>query len=267
MKKLNFVLTVVLGLALLVNVGCQKQPNASFTVSKTNVVTGEEVTFINTSSDASSYKWNFGDGKTSTEKSPKHVYENQGSYPVELTAYSKNEKKSDKATITINVTKGNEIVYDNQRYPLTKCFALNYGLESNFTEQIDIYLTSDNIYHGNYYIQGTGNAIYLWLYSSIFTEDILSSGNYIFSSSEEAFTIKYAKLYLNYNFDNETGTKLYAVSGTLLVTNDYNGETTFEVTLLLENGKTVKAYFKGIVQEFDHSKKAEVSKKIMLSKK
>jgi gliding motility-associated-like protein len=32
------------------------------------------------------FSWDFGDGTTSTEESPTHVYENEGSYPVKLTA-------------------------------------------------------------------------------------------------------------------------------------------------------------------------------------
>jgi PKD repeat protein len=45
-----------------------------------------EVTFMNFSSHATSYSWNFGDGNTSTEENPVHVYAEVGNYDVTLTA-------------------------------------------------------------------------------------------------------------------------------------------------------------------------------------
>ncbi|MEW6069352.1 MAG: PKD domain-containing protein [Candidatus Thermoplasmatota archaeon] len=63
-------------------------PTASFTVSALEVVVGEEITFTSTSTDpendALTYLWNFGDGTTSPEASPKHKYEKAGTYDVTL---------------------------------------------------------------------------------------------------------------------------------------------------------------------------------------
>lgn len=44
--------------------------------------------FTNLSSGAMSYKWDFGDGSTSTEKAPTHRYSSAGNYIVTLTAKS-----------------------------------------------------------------------------------------------------------------------------------------------------------------------------------
>lgn len=44
------------------------------------------VSFTNESVNAVSYLWNFGDGTTSTEKSPLHVFPEEGSYTVSLSA-------------------------------------------------------------------------------------------------------------------------------------------------------------------------------------
>ncbi|MGK7390082.1 MAG: PKD domain-containing protein [Candidatus Cyclobacteriaceae bacterium M2_1C_046] len=57
-------------------------PDASFTY----VADAREVTFTNTSTDATSYSWDFGDGNTSTEENPVHVYDSYGTYTVVLTA-------------------------------------------------------------------------------------------------------------------------------------------------------------------------------------
>jgi PKD repeat protein len=45
-----------------------------------------EYTFTNASTGATSYEWDFGDGNTSTEESPTHVYDTHNIYTVTLTA-------------------------------------------------------------------------------------------------------------------------------------------------------------------------------------
>ena len=84
---------------------CTKQPSASFTTDKTSIEEKQTITFTNTSSEALSYKWDFGDGTSSTDQSPSHTYNTAGNYTVSLTAYSKKEKKSDTYTQSITVKK------------------------------------------------------------------------------------------------------------------------------------------------------------------
>lgn len=76
--------------ALLFATSCKKDepvedPVASFQyeVSLDNYL---QVTFTNYSQHAESYSWNFGDGNTSTEKDPVHIYGAAGSFTVVLTA-------------------------------------------------------------------------------------------------------------------------------------------------------------------------------------
>lgn len=65
---------------------CKKElPKAAFDYE----INGLEVSFNNMSKNADSYKWEFGDGQTSTETSPKHTYAQNGSYNVVLTATNK----------------------------------------------------------------------------------------------------------------------------------------------------------------------------------
>ena len=49
-------------------------------------VDGLKVTFTNKSTNATAYKWDFGDDETSKETSPEHTYAAGGSYSVKLTA-------------------------------------------------------------------------------------------------------------------------------------------------------------------------------------
>ncbi|MBX7183210.1 MAG: gliding motility-associated C-terminal domain-containing protein [Bacteroidia bacterium] len=50
--------------------------------------TGKEVQFTNTSQHCDYYEWHFGDGSTSTDENPMHVYEDTGTYSVWLVAYN-----------------------------------------------------------------------------------------------------------------------------------------------------------------------------------
>jgi PKD repeat protein/murein tripeptide amidase MpaA len=60
-------------------------PVAGFTSDETSTCTGI-IQFTNSSVDASSYLWNFGDGQTSTEVNPLHAYTANGTFTVSLTA-------------------------------------------------------------------------------------------------------------------------------------------------------------------------------------
>ncbi len=62
---------------------------------------GLKVTFVNKTSGNSSYLWDFGDGKTSTEKSPEHTYETTGVKTVRLSAENNGCPVSKTLTLTV----------------------------------------------------------------------------------------------------------------------------------------------------------------------
>ncbi|MDZ8118170.1 choice-of-anchor J domain-containing protein [Pontiella agarivorans] len=62
--------------------------SVNFTIDQSDYTTIEPVTFVpfvTSGTEPYSYLWNFGDGETSTEASPIHLYENAGLYTVSLT--------------------------------------------------------------------------------------------------------------------------------------------------------------------------------------
>ncbi len=87
------ILTKLLPLLLIIIVSCDKDedptgptPVPSFTQDRSFIEAGETVTFTNTSTDAATYLWDFGDGGTSTSESPAYAYTETGTYDVVLTA-------------------------------------------------------------------------------------------------------------------------------------------------------------------------------------
>ncbi len=74
-------------------------PAASFTFVKE----GNTVEFTNTSANATTYNWDFGDGNFSTDENPVHTYAGDGEYTVILTA-SDDDFQSDEASQIIVIS-------------------------------------------------------------------------------------------------------------------------------------------------------------------
>ncbi|ETR73626.1 MAG: hypothetical protein OMM_00803 [Candidatus Magnetoglobus multicellularis str. Araruama] len=75
------------------------KPQANFKVSETDVLVGKQIEFANFSRSNESikqYRWNFGDGHTSTDQDPYHSFASPGIYDISLTVY---ESDNDQSTI------------------------------------------------------------------------------------------------------------------------------------------------------------------------
>ena len=65
------------------------------------------IQFNDSSTNATSWNWNFGDGNNSTEQNPVHTFSSAGNYTVNLTASNANGTDSLNATLTVlKVTPG-----------------------------------------------------------------------------------------------------------------------------------------------------------------
>lgn len=94
-----FYLSVVLLLT-----SCAK-PLSKFAMVEANRVAPVDVKFTNSSTNAESYKWDFGDGNFSTEKDPTHRYLLSGNYTVTLTAIKGGKLIASSQEIKINAPK------------------------------------------------------------------------------------------------------------------------------------------------------------------
>ncbi len=80
--------------------------DACFTASATEISEGQSISFTNCSSNADSYSWDFGDGGSSSEVSPSHVFSVKGNYTVTLTAFSGSTSDQQRLQIIVNETAG-----------------------------------------------------------------------------------------------------------------------------------------------------------------
>lgn len=69
-------------------------PFVDFTANDTSGELPLSVSFTDESLDATSWLWDFGDGNTSTEQNPVHIYESEGTYSVSLMAGNENGNKT-----------------------------------------------------------------------------------------------------------------------------------------------------------------------------
>ncbi len=77
-------------------------PAANFSYSPLKPYEKQKITLTNNSTKASSYLWDFGNNKTSTEKTPSLAMD-AGTWTITLTAYSADKSLKDVCTKTINV--------------------------------------------------------------------------------------------------------------------------------------------------------------------
>lgn len=93
--------TLLLGVVVFSS--CTKTPMACCSVPETGTI-GQSISFNSTcSTNASKYKWDFGDGTSTTEANPTHIYTTAGTYTVKLMAMSSNESKMSETSKTIKI--------------------------------------------------------------------------------------------------------------------------------------------------------------------
>lgn len=91
-----------------ITVGEGAGPQAAFAVVNEEVIINVGVQFANSSVDAELYFWDFGDGATSEEVEPVHVFTNVGTYIVTLTAFGNGCSSTTTIEVVVDINTGLE---------------------------------------------------------------------------------------------------------------------------------------------------------------
>lgn len=177
---------------------------AEFAASDTSIFVGERFQFVDQSTnEPSEWLWNFGDGNTSIERNPSHIYSDPGKYTVSVTATNKfgSSKVSKSDYITVYNNSGalidvdghyyKTVVIGNQKWMAENLKTIHYPngdeipfvnnsadwikLEENDTD--DAYCYYDNDYYG---YAGTYGALYTWAAA----QDVCPTGWHLPSEDE-----------------------------------------------------------------------------------
>lgn len=96
-------IVLIIAIPLLTLFSCEKVPETSFTYSPMdNPEVGEYIAFENTTPEAISYEWDFGDGTASSQENPEHKFAEVGNFEVTLTATNDAGDLPKVETLTIN---------------------------------------------------------------------------------------------------------------------------------------------------------------------
>jgi S-formylglutathione hydrolase len=98
--KTKLCLFTILSMLILVN-ACN-DPEASFIYECGGCIIGDTVQFTSTSINSETFNWDFGDGNTSVEENPIHIYYESGIFNVQLTVSNNNGSDGATGSITIN---------------------------------------------------------------------------------------------------------------------------------------------------------------------
>lgn len=100
-KSAPRMLMATLGVCLIF--ACERLPNPKFSYLPTeNTEAGDSIWFTNQSRASDQFSWNFGDGNSSSENDPKHLYTSPGVYEVILTARNSVGEESFSLFIPVN---------------------------------------------------------------------------------------------------------------------------------------------------------------------
>jgi hypothetical protein len=185
MKSTRSILVMAVALLMVAGFSSCKKPvpvaKFSFTVD------GKTVTFVNESTDATDYTWNFGDNATATELSPVHTYADYGLYNVTLKATGEGGENTAEMDVEIVFTPSMEMDGNFAKWANVATFVEGDGGTikkvklSHDDKYLYIYMEGTNDLRGFFdlYIDGDNNTetgASTWIYPAGAGADYLLEG-------------------------------------------------------------------------------------------
>lgn len=103
MRRISIPQGVTLLLGLLFFISCAR-PIANFTTEQSSKAAPAKIVTKNNSVNAESYKWDFGDGTTSEEESPNHIFTESGEYTITLFATKGKKTNKNEQRIKVGIS-------------------------------------------------------------------------------------------------------------------------------------------------------------------
>lgn len=222
-KSIHLLLTAILLAAMLT--GCETLPTADFTFEPSEITVYDEVTFTNISSDAESYAWDFGDGSTSFDANPTHVFRSAGTFTVKLTATNEDGDSEVQKEIVVSGP-DNKYMLDGEEFAIdSEMFWYQSGGMGGATVTYIRLLTT---------VPGQDNPDLLKLYPNMGLGEL--PGTYTWDSEnppgtyDAGYTANYAGMSYDWTAIGKTG------SGNLVITELDDGVYKFEAEIILSVG-------------------------------
>jgi PKD repeat protein len=156
--------TLILFLLSLCVINSCCNPDADFRYSATNYWTLENIYFINLSTEAYYYTWDFGDKVQSEEVSPYHFYDKPGNYIIKLHAFSKNGNKVDSVLKEIEITQPTDLLIKvinlKTKTPFPDCSVALYKTYEDYKNALNCFISSATNENGYCMIRNLENAVY-----------------------------------------------------------------------------------------------------------
>lgn len=177
--------------------------------------TGDVLTFLNCSENATNYLWDFGDGTVSDSETPDHSFENGGNYVVKLTAtngnfndtISKNIQITDKYFTNLNDTslQANRWGFDNNK--------IDYMIDIDKDTVDDLLITVFTYYSSSYGSENYVEITPLNGYQIAFTDTFYTTWHWNPDITDTIFTDHPVAIPRVYNFeDYVSGNDSYTIN-------------------------------------------------------
>lgn len=173
MKFTTIIKNIVLFfLSIIVLNSCSKSsstpaPTVTFSWQSANTTAPSTVVFTNTSTNAASYAWDFGDGGTSTLTNPTHIYTTGGTYTVKLTATGSGGTSTGSVVITIATPTQLKVkITDNLGSPISGATATLYNNLSDYQSKTNAVATTTTDANGYMYFSSNLSTVAYYFYIS-----------------------------------------------------------------------------------------------------